>query len=520
MRRFSWSLSKYDRLPVPVYRVNVRVDRIAARPKFVRALCPFLQNHRFPDETGRTLNRRVRLFLAVVPNNELSQEAAEALCSLCDAFLANPSVEKKTVILYGPARPSQDLIDQLVRSVSRHPGAQLFLRDAANWDAPPAVLLSSLAPSPSASSLESPFSESGIFAVSGMEEGVMTSALTGRLGYPAEEELSIEVTSIGLQAVEVALQKHPEHPLSKLFIWTNHKHLDGTGLLAAALGGRNVRELVFGNFSFLGTKPSGEDEVFVPLEALESPTDGEVLEPLGHLQFQYCSFGLEAVSVATRRPARQLYVTTCHDFLTCDVVLALSTSGLRSLSLRGILLSMSDMERLCSMLKATGCTVEWLALGNHIADEGPSNPLTVSHALNNEVIALFFEELPSMKSLKSLSFMEQVVPMNLSQTILDGFKHNYFLREIQAPTFDSEDQEAKDQLASTCASYARANANGRRTAFYAASNPNDGARQRAAARTIKRLANSNSPDDGTTLLLCLEVLAGTWLAAASRGRQG
>jgi hypothetical protein len=125
-----------------------------------------------------------------------------------------------------------------------------------------------------------------------------------------------------------------------------------------------------------------------------------------------------------------------------------------------------------------------------------------------------------MKSLKRLSFMEQVVPMSLSQATLDGFKHNYFLREIQAPTFDSVDQEAKDQLASTLTAYVRANANGRRAAFDAASNPDNAALQGAALNEIERLANSNNPDDGTTLLLCLEVLAGTWFAAASRGRQG
>jgi hypothetical protein len=181
-------------------------------------------------------------------------------------------------------------------------------------------------------------------------------------------------------------------------------------------------------------------------------------------------------------------------------------SSIEFFSLADTVLEMPILVIMCDMLTSGACSVEFLHIGGTASGGGP--------CLSSDCLDYFFQRLPMMKSLASLT-LKQTVPRTLSQTIVDGIKRNYVLRNVSSLTFESDAQESKDSLKSEIAAYVQANDLGRGTIVAAVANPADRNLQREALRQMATLASRNDTADNATLFLFVRLFLPSFCAYAA-----
>jgi hypothetical protein len=474
--RFLKELKKCEKHQDLVACVHVHIEAFAVLFPCTQAVCSILK--RFPfSKVAQDIN----LFLHVAdPVGKPGADDAALL--ICRAFLGNATiVRKRTVFL--PIAPDQELIDHVVQGYPNQapthlkfmrihyqdPSGTMRVTGGRNRNHEPSTVVMSW---PSVK---------------------LTNLVLAVQGDGSRRALSAPVDWATLDGIAAALRAHADHSYEKLRFRANDNgslSLDAASLCGAALLGMAVRRVAFEGFHLSGLS--------TPAATEEGP-----LAPLEHLRLVRCSFASNARAGYRGRPIVKLNVEDCtsaslmterslsRQSVLGFVVDVSQRHAVRELELACEEVEVCEMRLLCNLLTGHESALQVLRLGRV--------------RLSDESVELCFQELPSMRSLTSLTLAHEAAGEaagHLFPTVLDGVRRNYRLSSLTGLSFaysplvwDTREIQV----------YVKANAWGRGAVRASAMSPNDPKLRAAAEQAVVRSASSPDPDADTIRFLLLRL---------------
>jgi hypothetical protein len=319
----------------------------------------------------------------------------------------------------------------------------------------------------------------------------LTNLVLAVQGDGSRRALSAPVDGETIDGVAAVLRAHADHCYEELRVRANDDgplslSLDAVSLCGAALLGTAVRRVAFEGLHLSGLGTPGATE--------EGP-----LAPLEHLRLVRCSLAPNARAGYLGRPIVKLVVEDCTSaslraerLLSRQSVLGFLVDvsqmhAVRELDLACAVVAVCEMRLLCSLLTGQEYALQVLRLGRV--------------SMSDESVELFFQELPSMRSLTSLTLAHKA-PGYLFLTVLDGVRRNYRLSSLTGLSFAYSPSVVRMREIQV---YVKANAWGRGAVRASAMGPNDPELRAAAEQAVVRSASSPDPDADTIRFLLLRL---------------
>jgi hypothetical protein len=455
---------------------RVHIEASAVLFPCTQVVCSILKAFPFSS-----MAREIDLFLYVYPH-VAKPGADDAALLIGRSFLGNSSVVSKRTV-YLPIAPDQDLINHIVQGCSDQPPTELnFLRF--HYQDPSGTMTVTGGCNRN--------HEPSTVVMSWPSVKLMNLVLAVH-GDGSPRALSAPVDGATLDGVAAALRDHADHSYEELSFRANEDGpLDATSLCGASLLGTAVRRAAFDglHLSRLGTPGAMEEGPLAPLELL---------------RFARCSFAPNARTGYCGRTIMKLVVDNCkipflrtERFLSRQSVLGFVIDVSHAPAVRELELFLSAMDvcamrLLCNLLTGKECALQVLRLGRE--------PGYGSVNMSDEGVELFFQELPSMRSLTTLTFARKAAG-HLFPTVLDGLRRNYRLSSLTGLSFAYSPSVGYTREIQV---YVKANAWGRGAVRSSAMSPNDPELRAAAEQAVVRSASSPDPDAGTIRFLLLRL---------------
>jgi hypothetical protein len=457
---------------------------------FLEALCNFLREHAFAVAGDRTqanpLQLKAQVLDEVVEDVEQSDSVVrEVISRICRAIWENERIRTANVVhLDLPAAPNREALDLFLSgrtsntTASDSPSVTIRVRPRA----------------------EEPGNERDVLgldvaglrfaAESSHHSAAVADVVLGSSFSEAEAGVNLNVMlfSAGSAAAFAASLRRNRH--------------HGFPVLNIAKADPSEFAIVDATGDADPARPTDVDTADLCRAVLRCPA----VDALAFLGLNFSAAAVDAAREATSDPdptaklskltfARCTYSDPIHGFSSLAAAMSPSNT-LQLLALAGTPLQMNDMAALCSILARSEWPLLTLVLGDAI--NGDKEP-----CLSDACVQHFFQMLPSIKALSGLKFSCSV-PTQLSRTVVDGIKYNYWITQVVGLTF-AVDSESTARLQSEAEFYATANLYGRTAVHVAVTSPGNRPLREIALAVLHRLSNSDDIGNFTTLYLCLQL---------------